>query len=67
MSIGSVKKKPTDYVEGEIIYKNKAVSKLTGSYMGFLEFDEKRYWDARDIYPFRMRVYLLLYIFLGFR
>jgi hypothetical protein len=34
-------------VEGEIVYKNRIVSKMNGTYMGFLEFDGKRYWDAR--------------------
>lgn len=56
LSIGSVRKKPTDYIEGEIIYKNKIVSKMYGSYMGFLEFDGKRYWDSRYVLPFRMKV-----------
>jgi hypothetical protein len=51
-----VKKKPSDYVDGEISVKGKVVSKMRGSYMGFLEFDGNRYWDARDVFPFRMRV-----------
>ena len=30
------------------------VSKIYGSYLGFLEFDGKRYWDARDVNAFKM-------------
>lgn len=26
--------------------------------MGFLEWDKVRYWDARDILPFRLKVTL---------
>ena len=39
---GKVKKKPTDYVEGEIKLNGQVVSKIYGSYLGFLEFDGKR-------------------------
>jgi hypothetical protein len=56
LSIGTVRKKPTDYIEGEIVCRNRIVSKMNGSYMGFLEFDGKRYWDARHVLPFRMKV-----------
>ena len=56
MTLGKVKKKPTDYVEGDIKQNGKIVSKMYGSYMGFLEWDGIRYWDARDILPFRIKV-----------
>ncbi len=34
--------------------KSKTVSRLSGSYLGFLEFDHKRYWDARDAETFNL-------------
>lgn len=47
------KKGPTDYFEGCIISDNKAiVSKCTGSYLGWLDFDNVRYWDIRCNTPF---------------
>ena len=66
LNIGKVKKKPTDYIDGDITYKNKSVTKLYGSYMGFLEFDGVRYWDAREILPFNLLVYqLMIYAGIG--
>lgn len=56
MTLGKVKKRPTDYVEAEIKQSGKIASKMYGSYMGFLEWDGVRYWDARDILPFRIKV-----------
>ncbi len=29
---------------------------MYGTYLGFLEFDGIRYWDHREILPFRMRI-----------
>lgn len=57
MTLGKVKNKPTDYMEGEIKSGKTVISKLFGSYMGFLEFDNVRYWDARDIKPFAMVIH----------
>ena len=32
-----------------IVYKgNKVVSKFGGNYLGFIDFDGRRYWDVRD-------------------
>lgn len=39
---------------------------MFGSYLGFLEFDGIRYWDAREILPFKMKVFSNLNIFLDF-
>lgn len=50
---GNVKKKPTDYLRGTIL--NSAgieVSRLEGTYLGYLEWDGVRYWDARHVRPF---------------
>jgi len=56
LTIGKVKKKPTDYVEGEIKKAGKLSGKLYGSYMGFIEWDSNRYWDAREVLPFMPKV-----------
>lgn len=40
--------RPQDYFEGEIEQDGAIVSKIYGSYVGFLEFDGVRYWDARE-------------------
>lgn len=57
-----MKRKPSDYIDGDIMFKNKSVAKLYGSYMGFLEFDGVRYWDAREVLPFNLLVnyYIIL-------
>ena len=50
-SIGK-EKKGKDYVKGEILKDGVKVSELNGSYMGYLEFDGKRYWDVRKMMNF---------------
>eukprot|EP00828_Plagiopyla_frontata_P031065 TRINITY_DN40900_c0_g1_i3.p1 TRINITY_DN40900_c0_g1~~TRINITY_DN40900_c0_g1_i3.p1 ORF type:complete len:279 (-),score=46.73 TRINITY_DN40900_c0_g1_i3:38-874(-) len=47
--IGKVKKKPTDYLSGELLVNGKIVAALHGSYLGYLNFDNIRYWDYRYI------------------
>jgi len=47
----SVKKKSTDYFQGEIKLKNITVSKIYGSYLSFVEFNNIRYWDIRESIP----------------
>ena len=55
ITIGSVRGKVTDYVEGVIVEDNKRiVSKLSGTYLGYFEFDGVRYWDAREVGAFQM-------------
>ena len=56
LTIGKVKKKPSDYFEGNIKLNNNIISKIYGSYMGFVEIDGKRYWDFRDHAPFKRKV-----------
>jgi hypothetical protein len=53
---GKVKKKPTDYISGDIKVNGKVVSSCLGSYLGFIEFDGKRYWDFRHILPLKMNI-----------
>ena len=50
--MGKVKKKPSDYISGDIKINGKVVSSCYGSYLGFIEFDGKRYWDFREILPY---------------
>jgi len=49
------KKKPSDYIEGMIVENNKTIkSKITGTYLGYIDFDGIRYWDIREISPYKM-------------
>lgn len=54
--IGKVKKKPSDYVSGTIKVKDKIISNIYGSYLGFMEFDNVRYWDWRHVLPHKMGI-----------
>lgn len=45
ISIGDVKKKPSDYLAGTIKQHDRIVCNIQGTYMGFIEFDALRYWD----------------------
>ena len=44
--------RPQDYFTGTIKFNEKEVSNITGTYMGYMEFDGIRYWDARDFQSF---------------
>lgn len=46
--------RPSDFFEADICQGNKVVSKVYGSYRGFLEFDGKRYWDYRYVVPLKV-------------
>ena len=41
--------RPKDYFSGRIISKGVQVSQIYGTYLGYLEFDNKRYWDVREV------------------
>ncbi|EAS07563.1 oxysterol-binding protein (macronuclear) [Tetrahymena thermophila SB210] len=56
IKFGKVKKRPTDFFEGEIKVKGKLCSKVYGSYLGFIEFDGVRYWDHRVQLPFKNNI-----------
>jgi hypothetical protein len=45
--------KSTDFFKGKIKQDDEVVSKIYGSYMGFCEFDDVRYWDYRYVIPFK--------------
>ncbi|KAM3146116.1 hypothetical protein pb186bvf_001773 [Paramecium bursaria] len=49
----SVSQKPSDYLSGEIKVKGQRVCKIYGSYLGYIEFGDQRYWDVNYIkdYP----------------
>lgn len=48
------KGKGRDYVTGEIKKNGVTVSRLYGTYMGYLEFDGVRYWDIRNMQNFAL-------------
>ena len=53
IKLGTVSGQPTDFLEGMIIEdKKRIVSRLKGTYLGYLEFDGVRYWDAREAQSF---------------
>jgi len=53
LKFGKVKKKPSDYLEGEIKVKGQVVSKITGTYLGWVEIDGNRYFDYRMLPPYK--------------
>jgi len=54
LTIGGVKKKPSDYFEGHIIKNKDKISRIHGSYLSHINFDDIRYWDYREITPFKI-------------
>ena len=42
------KRKPLDMINGWIKKGDKQVSTIRGNYMGFLNFDDERFWDLRE-------------------
>jgi hypothetical protein len=55
LPFGNVKKRQMDYFEGNILENGKPVSSCRGTYLGFVSFDGKRYWDGRKVKPFRLK------------
>lgn len=53
IKLGSLtdKEYPTDFFTGTITKNNEKVSEIFGSYLSFIDFDNKRYWDIRENYP----------------
>lgn len=43
---------PKDYFKGQILHRDKVVSEIYGNYMGYIDFDGIRYWDAREMKNF---------------
>ena len=47
-----VKNKPTDYFDGSIVdSKGGLISRISGTWIGYMDFDGVRYWDVRHIKP----------------
>ena len=46
-TIGSERGLPRDYFSGSISRNGNVVSKFRGTYMGYADFDGKRYFDLR--------------------
>lgn len=47
-----VKGRPSDYFAGIVFRDGIPVARLNGSYLGYIDFDGRRYWDARYMQPF---------------
>jgi hypothetical protein len=52
--VGEVSGKPSDYLEGFIMREGKVISQLTGTFLGHLDFDDRRYWDLRHSQTFQV-------------
>jgi hypothetical protein len=52
--VGEVSGKPSDYLEGFIMREGKVISQLTGTFLGHLDFDGRRYWDLRHSQTFQV-------------
>lgn len=56
INIGKIRGKPSDYLEGQIKNQDSnSICTLTGTYLGYLEFDRIRYWDVRENHPFKIK------------
>jgi len=53
IKFGAYAMKKQDFLWGEIFKNGKKVCTIEGNYMGFMDFDKKRYWDLRDEPTFR--------------
>lgn len=47
--------RPQDYFRGDIKVENRTVSSIYGTYLGFVDFNGRRYWDAREQTIFKMK------------
>ena len=47
-----MKNKPSDYFSSEITQNKKLVGKVSGTYLGYIDIDGKRYFDHREFIPF---------------
>ena len=44
--------RPQDFFTGEIICRGQKKADVYGNYLGFIDFDGKRYWDIREQHVF---------------
>lgn len=47
-TFGCIKRQYQDYFKGEIKKGGTLVADVHGTYMGYMDFNKKRYWDARE-------------------
>lgn len=52
IDFGKVKKKPSDYFASKIYQNGKQVSHVEGTSLGYINIDNQRYWDGRDLESF---------------
>lgn len=60
IKLGKIKKKPSDYFDGNIVKDGKSCSKIYGTYLGFIDFDDVRYWEKDMCVPHRVLLFLLI-------
>lgn len=46
----------SDYFEADVTCKGHKVSKVFGTYIGYINFDNVRYWDYRYVIPFKIKM-----------
>jgi hypothetical protein len=49
------KGKPSDYFMGTVTEAGRELCTVSGTYLGFMDFGNERYWDSRYIEPFPMQ------------
>ena len=47
---------PSDYFNSFIKCGEKQISRVYGTYCGFIEIDDIRYWDVRDYEPYEIKM-----------
>ena len=62
ITLGKVKRRPSDYLQGSIQSPaGKSLAKLEGTYLGYLEWNGVRYWDARFVRPYSIKYMQVLH------
>lgn len=54
IEFGKAKKKPSDHFTSEIFQKNIPIGFVEGTCLGYINIDNKRYWDGRDLKDFEL-------------
>lgn len=56
ISIGKQKKVPSDYFNGGIFFNDKKICNIKGTYLGYIDFDEERFWDYKSFIPYKINL-----------
>ncbi|CAD8133891.1 unnamed protein product [Paramecium octaurelia] len=56
IDIGKVKKRTSDFFQADINCKGQKISTVFGTYIGFINFDNVRYWDYRYVVPHKIKL-----------